>query len=122
MSLIPWRRGQESGLTRAEERDPFTALQHEMNRMFDSFWSGNEMFRSPMWAERADWMAPKLDVAETEKTVEVTRRAAGPVREGSRRGADERLSEDSRREERTSARPRSATTIGRSARSGRSSE
>lgn len=72
MSLIPWRKGQEGGLTRAEERDPFAALQQEMNRMFDSFWNGNEMFRAPMWAERANWMAPKLDVAETDKAVEVT--------------------------------------------------
>jgi HSP20 family protein len=70
MSLIPWKWNQERGLTRGE--DPFTALQQEVNRVFDSLWTGDDSFRSPMWAEHGGWMAPKLDVSETDKEVEVT--------------------------------------------------
>jgi HSP20 family protein len=70
MSLIPWKWGQERGLTRGD--NPFTALQHEVNRVFDSLWTGDDSFRSPMWAEHAGLMAPKLDVSETDKEVQVT--------------------------------------------------
>jgi len=69
MSLIPWRRSREIGLGRGD--DPFTALQHEVNRAFDSFLSGDDLFGSG-WSGRAGLMNPKLDVSETDKEVHVT--------------------------------------------------
>jgi HSP20 family protein len=72
MSLIPWKWGAEDrGLAVRGERDPFTALQREMARAFDSFLS-DDFFRGPMWSDRAEWMAPKLDLSETANDVHVT--------------------------------------------------
>jgi HSP20 family protein len=65
MSLIPWNWNRERGLTRGDERDPFAALQSEINRAFESFWSGDEFLRPTA-------TIPKLDVSETDKEVHVT--------------------------------------------------
>ncbi|MCK9539163.1 Hsp20/alpha crystallin family protein [Dokdonella sp.] len=71
--LIPWTRNRNS-LVRSGNRDPFFALQREVNRLFDDMWSGLDM---PMLrgrlGERTGW--PTLDLSERDKefvlTVEV---------------------------------------------------
>lgn len=64
MSLIPWNWSRERGLARAE-RDPFTELQHEINRVFESIWTGDDVLRTSV-------LTPKLDVSETEQDIQVT--------------------------------------------------
>lgn len=65
-SLVPWWRS-ESGVA---ERDPFAALQKEMNELLESFLGPR--------AERAlGGFSPKVDVTETEAEVKVTAELPG---------------------------------------------
>lgn len=72
MSLIPWRNKKDNT---GQELAPFTALRHEMDRLFDSFlrdpWGAWDW---PFGAARG-W-APAIDVAESDQ--EVTVRAEVP--------------------------------------------
>jgi HSP20 family protein len=67
-SLLPF--GRSTGLSRATAyTDPFTSLRREMDRMFDDFTRG--------WAVPATFgtrgmLSPKVNVAETDKGLEVT--------------------------------------------------
>jgi len=60
-SLVPhsWGRTMPS----EARRDPFTALQEEMNRLFESF--------GPFPASWSGGAAPRLDVCETDKEVDI---------------------------------------------------
>ena len=60
-----------SDLFRRDERDPFSAMQREINRVFDDFGRGS----LARWSD-AD-ASPKIDVAETDGTLEVTAELPG---------------------------------------------
>ncbi len=65
-TLMPWRRG----LVRNPEADPFTALQHEINRAFEGFFDGGDL---PGMATAAiAGLNPKLDLSETEQEFHLT--------------------------------------------------
>jgi HSP20 family protein len=68
-SLIPF--SWATDLFRRDERDPFSAMQREINRVFDDFG------RAPLsrWADTD--VNPRIDVAETESTLEVTAELPG---------------------------------------------
>lgn len=68
-SLIPFPWSNEPA--RAGDRDPFTAMQKEINRVFDEFTRG----ALPSFPQ-ASW-APRIDVAETETAIEVTAELPG---------------------------------------------
>jgi HSP20 family protein len=64
--LVPWRSRERGELSTGGERDPFFALQTQMQRLFDDFSEGFE----PALREPAGM--PKVDVAETEDSIQVT--------------------------------------------------
>jgi len=67
--LIPWgNKGSE--VARRDDDDPVFSLQRDVNRIFDDFWS---RFDQP-FGPSARWNAtgPRTDIAETEKTLEVS--------------------------------------------------
>lgn len=64
-SLVPWWRSEVA----AADRDPFAALQKEMNELLENFLGPR--------ADRALAFSPKLDVAETETEVKVTAELPG---------------------------------------------
>jgi HSP20 family protein len=71
-SLIPF--GRSGNLARGEDTDPFTALRREVDRMFDDFtqgWALPATFRSD------GFISPKVDVAETDKGLELTAELPG---------------------------------------------
>jgi HSP20 family protein len=69
--LIPWNRGKRQVQVQREERDPFLALQHEMNQLFDDFWGGSWL--TPYGASEREWsmFSPQVDVVETDTEVKV---------------------------------------------------
>jgi HSP20 family protein len=70
-SLIPV--GGERGLTRSSA-NPFTALQQEVDRLFDGFSRGFGAFPSfPTTRE----LMPSMDVSETDKEIEITTELPG---------------------------------------------
>jgi HSP20 family protein len=63
---------------RTTHTNPFTALQREMNRLFEDFWSGSEgsyMERLPEYM--GGIYGPNIDVTEDRETVEVTAELPG---------------------------------------------
>ncbi len=72
-------RGREHTLARRDEWDPFRDFQREMNRLFDDFWSdfpalSNRRERSPSALAA---FSPRVDVSETDKTIEVSAELPG---------------------------------------------
>jgi HSP20 family protein len=65
--LIPWSRG--SRLAVRQPEDLFSQLHREMNQLFDDVWRG---FDLPAAAGSGYRLQPKVDVAETDKDIEVT--------------------------------------------------
>jgi len=76
MSLIPWKWGGETGLMRGDG-DPFTTLQREVNRVFDTMLGDEDFFAFPSWAGRKGFLHPRLDVSETDNEVHVTAELPG---------------------------------------------
>jgi len=72
--LTPWRRRSRLPVRQQqqEERDPFTALQRRMNRLFEDFTRGFEM--TPFGEQ--NWM-PRVNVSENDKEVCVTAELPG---------------------------------------------
>jgi HSP20 family protein len=74
--LIPWNRNR-TALVRTGNRDPFFALQREVNRLFDDMWNGFDLplLHAGTHAGVLDSGWPHLDLVEQEKefllTVEV---------------------------------------------------
>ncbi len=68
--LIPWNRNRNA-LVRSGNRDPFFALQREVNRLFDDMWSGFDlpMIRSGTMLD-AGW--PHIDLVEKDKDLVLT--------------------------------------------------
>jgi HSP20 family protein len=69
--LLPWARKEGSGEFKGVEDNPITALQREMNRAFESFWSRGERPFGSLAAVFGEG-APRSDVVETEAGIEVT--------------------------------------------------
>ncbi len=70
--LIPWSRSKQEVEPRVEDREsPYLALQRELNRVFDDFYS---RFERPFGAVGglAGMTGPSADVTETENEIEVT--------------------------------------------------
>lgn len=67
--LIPWSRGGGRLAVRHQPEDLFSQLHREMNQLFDDVWRG---FDVPAAAGSRYGLQPKVDVAETDKDVEVT--------------------------------------------------
>lgn len=66
--LVPWSRKAAVPAQRDEDH-PLLALHREMDRLFDDFW--NE-FGRPFGAAGALGAAPRADMADTDKAIEVT--------------------------------------------------
>jgi len=71
-SLIPI--GRERGVARFAE--PFTSLQREIDRLFDDFTRGWPTMGWPA-ADRTAELMPSMDVAETDKEIEITAELPG---------------------------------------------
>lgn len=72
-SLIPF--GRSTGLARGDgDFDPFLSLRREMDRMFDDFSRGWSL---PSPASSNGFLSPRVDVAETDKGLEVTAELPG---------------------------------------------
>jgi len=71
-SLIPI--GRERGVARFAE--PFTTLQREIDRLFDDFTRGWPTMGWPTAGRTAELM-PSMDVAETDKEIEITAELPG---------------------------------------------
>ena len=71
MSLFPTIWG--GNAPAPSEQNPFATLHQEMNRLFDSF---GGRFGSP-GAGQTGWLAPRIDVAETDDAVQITAELPG---------------------------------------------
>jgi HSP20 family protein len=69
--LLPWARKEGSGEFKGAEDNPIAALQREMNRAFENFWSRGERPLGGLAAVFGEG-APRSDVVETEAGIEVT--------------------------------------------------
>lgn len=75
MAIIPFKTQIETELFPSLAR-PYSSLQREINRLFDSFWS--ETALSPTdWTSGASSLQPKMDIAENEKAYIVTAELPG---------------------------------------------
>ena len=72
-SLIPI--GRERGIARSG-LDPFTTLQREIDRLFDDFTRGWPTMTGA-WPTRTPELMPSMDVAETDKEIEITAELPG---------------------------------------------
>jgi HSP20 family protein len=72
-SLLPIRRDRNLGLI---ESHPFTTLQREIDRVFDDFTRGFPSFKPTFGVAAAD-LTPTMDVAETDKEIEITAELPG---------------------------------------------
>lgn len=74
--LVPWTRDRQRQVPVQRAEHPVSALQHEMNRVFDEFWRG---FGAPSLFEGEDLASfrPRVDVEETDDSVVVTAELAG---------------------------------------------
>jgi HSP20 family protein len=70
--LMPWRSARLSAM---RDQDPFSSLQREMNRLFESFWGGNEPRMS--LAAGTGLYSPQVDVHETDQAYRVTAELPG---------------------------------------------
>ncbi len=77
--LIPWSRGRDVSVRRAED-NPFLTLHREMNRLFDDVFRGFDLapFGSDRLFDRA-WSGtwPSVEVSETDKDIKVTAELPG---------------------------------------------
>jgi HSP20 family protein len=70
--LIPWTRSAGRLAAGSQPEDLFAQLHREMNQLFDEAWHG---FNLPAFADVATGgqaLRPRIDIAETDKEVEVT--------------------------------------------------
>jgi len=71
-SLLPF--GRTTGVTRAGADDPFTAMRREMDRLFEDFSHSTGL---PAGFGGAGMLSPKVNVAETDKGLEITAELPG---------------------------------------------
>ena len=76
--LVPWRSRERDQLSHKNGGDPFTTLQSEMSRVFDSFFEG---FNAGPFGKSGSFEAaaplPRVDVSETSDAVHVTAELPG---------------------------------------------
>ncbi len=76
--LVPWRMGRRNLSVRGSEQDnPFVALQRQMSRLFDDFFSDFGLQPWKEWAGLDGGFYPRVDVAETDKEITVTAELPG---------------------------------------------
>ena len=77
--LIPWNRGREVTVRRADAPSPVLALHREMNRLFDEAFRGFDLapfgISDRFFGGGASW--PNIEVAETDKEIKVTAELPG---------------------------------------------
>jgi HSP20 family protein len=77
--LIPWNRGRDVTIRRAEAASPFLSLHREMNRLFDEAFRGFDLapfgISDRFFGGGASW--PNMEVAETHKEIKVTAELPG---------------------------------------------
>jgi len=75
--LVPWNRGSDVSVRRAEDQNPFLALHREMNRLFDDVFRGFDLapFGSRMSDQSLGW--PNIEISETSGEVAVTAELPG---------------------------------------------
>jgi len=71
-SLLPF--GRSSTPSRVGNLDPFTDMRREMDRLFDHFSGGWDL---PQLSEQSGFLAPKVNVSETEKGLELSAELPG---------------------------------------------
>lgn len=71
--LIPWGWARKDVPVRREESNPFTSLQHNINRVFDDFFSGSNL--EPFG--RLTGFTPRVDITEDDKEVKVSAELPG---------------------------------------------
>ena len=72
--LIPWSRGREVQVRREGADDPMGALQSDIDRVFEDFWRRFGLPIPGIWGDGdgvASGLMPRVDVRETDNTVEV---------------------------------------------------
>lgn len=69
-NILPLKRRSDKLGERRDYEDPITAIQNEMNRMFNSFFS-NQFDLLPLREESLIEFSPRVDVSETEKEIKV---------------------------------------------------
>jgi len=69
--LIPWNRRESTVAPTTHDEHPILGLQREMNRVFDNFWNRFEGSFDGLYG-RLGFGAPRVDVVETDKAVEVS--------------------------------------------------
>jgi HSP20 family protein len=76
--LIPWGRGRDMTMRRAEDINPFLTLHREMNRLFDDAFRGFDLApfgTDGLFDRRMAW--PSIEVSETDKSVKITAEVPG---------------------------------------------
>ncbi|MEJ5258751.1 MAG: Hsp20/alpha crystallin family protein [Anaerohalosphaeraceae bacterium] len=78
MELVPWRTGRRNLSVRGSELDnPFVALQRQMSRLFDDFFSDFGLQPWKGWTGFDGGFYPRMDVAETDKEITITAELPG---------------------------------------------
>ncbi len=78
--LVPWRKKNEPVSMEQRPAHPFEVLHRQMNDLFEDFFKDFSHPRLPsLWQGGSDWgvVAPRFEVAETEKAVQVTAELPG---------------------------------------------
>lgn len=70
-SMLPARRGRGALGRRGTDLTDITAVQRQMNRMFDDFFSGFDFLPSKILEGPLSGFAPNIDVKETPKEIKV---------------------------------------------------
>ncbi len=70
-SMLPARRGKGGLGRRGTDLTNITAVQRQMNRMFDDFFGGFDFLPSKIMEESLSRFAPHIDVKETPKEIKV---------------------------------------------------
>jgi HSP20 family protein len=74
--LVQWRPGRKSVPVRRDGESPFTALQRDMNELFDRFFEG--FCLEPFdWTHDLASFRPRLDVSETDDEIQVSAELPG---------------------------------------------
>jgi len=71
--LVPWKWGEKQAPVKREE-EPFYALQRDMNRLFNEFFSD---FSLRPFGEAWSGFKPSVDVAETDREIKITAELPG---------------------------------------------
>lgn len=74
--LLPLRRSRRD-IRPSEQATPLTALQRQMNRLFDDFFGDFALSPFEGWNASASGFVPRMNVSESDKEIEVTAELPG---------------------------------------------